>query len=408
MCAYAVLGSVLSGAAIFAAEPSTFAILLLIAVIVIVLGGSRRGRDAWQGFFTVMKIGLLAASVLTVGYLFSSHRPMAATEVWDEKQKVAISQPQAIRQSTDRQLQKQRETARRELRIARSAATRANSTANVKVESPDDPFAGSAPSTEAPNSDPGADPFAADESKAPPAAESKGTADPFGADAHPTASPDKLKSPGLQPESHSTSKSSARQSKVDPLVAKFLEYKPANPEDPAYRPKWLTQPVGRERDTYQTTVTVGPYTSPAECEEEFSVERDKAVKAYVASYLGPEAGRSLHIAPAYINENIVKEVYYEPIKSDTVGPMINMHALLAFDSRVRTQFERMWRDEVVEGRLLSLAGGAGVVLLALAAVFGYLKLDTLTRGYYTRRLQFLAAAVILAAAAGGVSLIRRQ
>ena len=39
--------------------------------------------------------------------------------------------------------------------------------------------------------------------------------------------------------------------------------------------------------------------------------------------------------------------------------------------------------------------GAGWVMALLGTIFGYLKLDTLTRGYYTRRLQLVAGAVIL-------------
>jgi purine-cytosine permease-like protein len=46
--------------------------------------------------------------------------------------------------------------------------------------------------------------------------------------------------------------------------------------------------------------------------------------------------------------------------------------------------------------------GAGAVLLLLGTMFSYLKLDTETRGYYTGRLQFGAAGVILAIIAAGV------
>ena len=66
----------------------------------------------------------------------------------------------------------------------------------------------------------------------------------------------------------------------------------------------------------------------------------------------------------------------------------------------RAYLQRMQRDAQTEHRLLGLAGGAAAVLLVLGSVFGYLKLDTMTRGYYTRRLQFAAALVILTVVAG--------
>ena len=54
-------------------------------------------------------------------------------------------------------------------------------------------------------------------------------------------------------------------------------------------------------------------------------------------------------------------------------------------------------------RLLQTGLGAGMALLVLSTLFGYFKLDTATRGYYTLRLQFATAGAILAIVA--VSLI---
>ena len=50
--------------------------------------------------------------------------------------------------------------------------------------------------------------------------------------------------------------------------------------------------------------------------------------------------------------------------------------------------------------------GAWPVLGFLGLVFGYLKLDTATRGYYTGRLQIGALAAVLSLAAAGVLLAR--
>ena len=50
--------------------------------------------------------------------------------------------------------------------------------------------------------------------------------------------------------------------------------------------------------------------------------------------------------------------------------------------------------------------GAGIVLLLVTTLFGYFKLDTATRGYYTGRLQFAAAAAILALVAASVLLAK--
>jgi hypothetical protein len=172
-------------------------------------------------------------------------------------------------------------------------------------------------------------------------------------------------------------------------------------------PAWLTSTPGLERDTYYTTVVVGPYKTIRECEEELPAELQKATNAYVDSYLGAGASKVVHIPPAYIQDHLVKDRYVQEFQSDTptVGAMVNLHARLGFDRRIKTQMQRMHRDADVENRLLSVVGGAGAVLLVLGTLFGYLKLDTMTRGYYTRRLQFAAAIVILTTVAAGASTV---
>ena len=84
------------------------------------------------------------------------------------------------------------------------------------------------------------------------------------------------------------------------------------------------------------------------------------------------------------------------------GPMYQMHALLEFGPEFRKELdgrrgdlERHAREMAIAFRLRGLALGFGAVLCLLTVVFGYFRLDTATRGYYTGRLQFLAATAIL-------------
>ena len=181
-----------------------------------------------------------------------------------------------------------------------------------------------------------------------------------------------------------------------PLPCRANSLRPGSPRRPG------------SSDTYFTTVVVGPYKTIRECEERLPAELQDATSAYIDSYLGAGASKVVHIPPAYIQDHLVKDRYVEEFQSDTptVGTMSNLHVRLGFDRRFKTQLQRMHRDADVENRLLSVAGGAGMVLVVLGTLFGYLKLDTMRRGYYTRRLQFAAAAVILTtvAAAGAAFL----
>jgi hypothetical protein len=75
--------------------------------------------------------------------------------------------------------------------------------------------------------------------------------------------------------------------------------------------------------------------------------------------------------------------------------MISLHELLEFDSHANQMIEASYRRSVVQSRLGYLSMGGGTLLGLLTIVFGYLKLDTLTRGYYTGRLRLTALAAIL-------------
>jgi hypothetical protein len=173
------------------------------------------------------------------------------------------------------------------------------------------------------------------------------------------------------------------------------------------RPGWLDQPGGREGDVYYETVMVERYATAAEAEDALAEELQTRTRAYVDRYLGVGASKLFTVPPAYIHDRLVRDRYKETVES-SVGPMVNAYAQLAFDHRARAQLQRMQRDAHIEHRLLEVAGGAAAVLLVLGAVFGYLKLDTLTRGYYTRRLQLAAGVVILTVAAGTVYVVRSK
>ena len=109
------------------------------------------------------------------------------------------------------------------------------------------------------------------------------------------------------------------------------------------------------------------------------------------------AGVEIELPPAFIHERIVRDEWLQQSEY-AVGPMYNQHALLVFDSGANQEIERRYRESQVAGRLASTGAGAALLLGLIGTMFGYLKLDTLTRGYYTGRLRVAATAAILALA----------
>lgn len=169
------------------------------------------------------------------------------------------------------------------------------------------------------------------------------------------------------------------------------------------RPGWVDEPARLDGNVYRVTVVSDPYITQDECIRSLDPKLAEVTRKYVSDLLGDEAARGLNVEGEFVRERIVYDQYAERYQS-SVGPMWRVHANLRFDESVQRELRDHWRAAVLDRRLL-LTGGGGLALLALlGTLFGYLKLDTATRGYYTRRLQLAAGVVILAIVALGVIL----
>lgn len=166
----------------------------------------------------------------------------------------------------------------------------------------------------------------------------------------------------------------------------------------APRPAWMNGQMGRVGDVYRTSVKVGPAFSRTECEKQLPTTLQDAVQTYADHLLGEGRGRFVHLPAAYIRNRLVRGEWEER-RETTYDTMFTLHELVEFDREANEAIEANYRQSVVMGRLAYTAAGGGLVLGLLTILFCYLKLDTLTRGYYTGRLRLTAAVAILALAA---------
>lgn len=166
----------------------------------------------------------------------------------------------------------------------------------------------------------------------------------------------------------------------------------------ANRPAWMDAETGRIGNIYRTRITVGPYLSRAECEKDLPEALQRAVRTYAARLLGEEKAAHVSLSDSYIDEHIVRGEW-EQRRQTTIDDLVYLHELLEFDSDAKQRIEASFRQAVVFDRLTYTAAGGGALLGLLTILFAYLKLDTLTRGYYTGRLRLTATAAILAIAA---------
>jgi hypothetical protein len=177
---------------------------------------------------------------------------------------------------------------------------------------------------------------------------------------------------------------------------------------PPGRPSWVEAPPQREGSIHSTSVCSDPWTSHQKASQELDKKLVTATSEYIAEHLGSNLAASLiHYDLPEIKRKLLPSanVYHEKILV-SFGPMHQVHAKLEFSPDFRDELDRRWAEIRATYRLGQTGLVGGGVLLLLATVFGYFRLDNATRGYYTGRLQFMAAAAILAIIASGVMFSR--
>lgn len=130
----------------------------------------------------------------------------------------------------------------------------------------------------------------------------------------------------------------------------------------------------------------------------------QATHDYIRELLGAKAAERMSIPMSTILNHFLADTWDEfgPAPGPYSEPAWETHVLLKFDAADRRMIEQQWQQMVVAENLRYTGAGAGIVLGLLATVFGYLKLDTATRGYYSGRLKLAAGAVFAAIASLGI------
>ncbi len=188
----------------------------------------------------------------------------------------------------------------------------------------------------------------------------------------------------------------------------------ATPAEP--KPDWVTTPPTRVGNSFQRVIRSDPYTTVEECNRHLDQLMIVATAEYLRDFLGAEEftryfdtddrfslryRRSkprlerIGVTSGFIRRAICKKEYVETDVHD-FGEMKTVYLLMEFDADAQADLRRRWKDSQLENRLVVVGTGSSAVLLLLGTVFGFFKLDTATKGYYTKRLIFGALLVTMA------------
>jgi hypothetical protein len=187
--------------------------------------------------------------------------------------------------------------------------------------------------------------------------------------------------------------------------------RPALPADPAEpRPSWVSKPAKRVGNVRRDVVTTDEYATVDECY--WAADRLLQLKTYehIQRLLGTayDSNRALDlrsealsvegdspwvltqlnkagITVDYIHREIAKDEYLEKVER-SFGPMLKLYTLIEFPPSIDSELRQRWEASQRQERFASVGFGATSILGLLGLAWGLLKVDTWTKGYYTKRL----------------------
>lgn len=172
--------------------------------------------------------------------------------------------------------------------------------------------------------------------------------------------------------------------------------KPAKTDEPAAEkpPEWVVHPPKRVGNTYRQVVVSGPFSTVDQCHHALEEKLRLAVQERLASqfsadsanqHFSPTSFRKMNLPLDYILREICRDEYVETVDA-SFGEMKQVHVLMEFDASIMQHLSEMWRNLEMWERLQTVVVLAIAALLLLTLVYGFLKIDTWTRGYYTKQL----------------------
>lgn len=169
-------------------------------------------------------------------------------------------------------------------------------------------------------------------------------------------------------------------------------------------PPWVITPPKAIGNVYRKSVASDPFVTEEECRRQLESEQlPQAVSHRIEQLVSGEAGYPVTVASPlplgigldYIFREICVDDFTGEVNS-SVGTMKKVHVLLEFNDSVDSDLRQAWLNHEQSSRLQSFGKYALIALAALAAVYGLLRIDTWTRGYYSKQLLWGSAIAIIA------------
>ncbi|WP_168205143.1 hypothetical protein [Bythopirellula goksoeyrii] len=171
-------------------------------------------------------------------------------------------------------------------------------------------------------------------------------------------------------------------------------------------PNWVVTPPKAIGNVYRQRVASDPFVTEDECFRQLEAEQlPQAVCRRIEQLVSGEAGYPVKVSSPlplgigldFILRDICRDKFTGTVAT-SVGTMHKVYALLEFNDSVDNELRHAWLNHERRTRLQSFGKYAAILIAALAAVYGLLRVDTWTRGYYSQQLLWGSAIAIIAVA----------
>jgi hypothetical protein len=171
------------------------------------------------------------------------------------------------------------------------------------------------------------------------------------------------------------------------------------------KPDWIVNPPKLVGEVRRVVVQAGPYGTLPECHDKLQEEMSKVVLrrieelvqvahgqryAYVPPWLG-----EMRLGHDYITRELLSDDYVETGLA-SYGETYTAWGLLEFNAEQDKRLLEAWEGYARRDGIGITIGLSALVLSVLGLVYGLIKVDTWTRGYYTKRLFLGVPAAIIA------------
>jgi hypothetical protein len=201
---------------------------------------------------------------------------------------------------------------------------------------------------------------------------------------------------------------------------------PTNKAVAASRPAWIDDAPKRVGNTWRDVIATDEFATNEECDREADRLLRRATFEHLQSLVGKlDYDRRPRIVPVdtvdetvisdedrfaaghlnamgitigYIRREIAQDEYLETVER-SFGPMKKLYTLVEFTPAVDRDLRARWDDFRRQERFAAVGVGAASVLGLIGVAWGLLRVDTMTKGYYSKWLFIGVPAAIISVVA---------